>query len=309
MSDDDHQSSRKPDFFIVGAPKCGTTSLHRWLVGHPQVFMPVRPKEPHYFGADLRAGTGMLFPDDLGAYLALFDSDAARAARRAGEASTTYLEEPDAPARIGAFNPGARIVVMLRDPVEMIASLHSMRVSQGLERMTDLRDALADERSRPGFGIVGDQSSVRYRDRVRFTVTLPRWFEVFGRERVHVIVLDDVAADPAREFRSILEFLDVDPSYSPPTFERYNEREWPRSLLLARLQARLRRPWTRNGPRDRLVRRGYHLLGRANRVRGVRKQMTTDVRNQLREEFSPEVEELSRLLERDLTKLWWGERA
>src|SRR4051794_40814091 len=78
-------TARRPDFFIVGAPKCGTTSLHRWLVGHPQVFMPLRPKEPHYFVQDRLARFGMRYPEDLKRYLSLFDSDAARAATRAGE--------------------------------------------------------------------------------------------------------------------------------------------------------------------------------------------------------------------------------
>jgi hypothetical protein len=295
---------RRPDFFMVGAPKCGTTSLHRWLVGHPDIFMPVRPKEPMFFVNDRLAHFGMVYPDDLPRYLALFG--AAGRARRVGEASTSYLEAPEAAGRIHEFNPEARVIAMLRDPVEMIASLHAMRVSQGLEHMADLSAALADERRRPGFGVVGDQSSIRYRDRTRFATMLRPWFETFARERVNVVILEDVAAQPAVEFRRTLQFLEVDPAYSPPSFARHNEREWPRSLFLARVQARLRGFRSSDGAWDRLAGRAYHLLGRVNRARGVEpRPIPNDLRRQLRDELGPDVDALSRLLGRDMRQVWW----
>ena len=296
----------KPDFFVVGAPKCGTTSLYRWLVGHPQVFMSAHPKELHFFAADQLAKTGMRYPDDLSRYLAVFDSDAARAAHRVGEASTSHLEAPLAPARIREFNPDARIIAMVRDPVDMVASLHSMRVFQGLERIPDLRSALTDERSRPGFGEVGDQSAVHYRDRARFSVMLPRWFEAFGRDKVLVVVLNDVAASPETELEKVERFLDVDPTYRPETFRRYNEREWPRSMLLARAHLALRQPWTADSVSAQLRRTVYRVVGRLNRRRIPRPQMPDNLRLQLQQDFSDEVTALSDLLGRDLRELWWS---
>jgi len=295
-----------PDFFIVGAPKCGTTSLHRWLIGHPQVFMSARPKEPHFFASDQLAKTGMRYPDDLPRYLALFDSDGARTASRVGEASTSYLESKLAPARIREFSPDARIIAMLRDPVDMVASLHAMRVFQGLERMPVLRAALTDERTRPGYGDVGDQSAVHYRDRARFSVMLPRWFEAFGRDRVHIVVLNDVAASPDTELERIERFLEVDASYRPPTFRRYNEREWPRSMLLARAHLALRQPWTGDSVSAQLRRSVYRVVGRLNRRRIPRPQMPDNLRLQLQQDFSDEVTALSDLLGRDLRELWWS---
>jgi hypothetical protein len=279
--------------------------MHRWLIGHPDIFMPVRPKEPMFFVNDRLARFGMLYPDDLPRYLALFA--AAGRARRVGEASTMYLEAAEAAARIHEFNAEARVIAMLRDPVEMIASLHAMRVSQGLEHVADLRAALADEKRRPGFGVVGDQSSIRYRDRTRFAAMLPHWFETFGRERVRVIVLEDVAAQPAVEFRRTLEFLEVDPAYSPPSFVPQNERQWPRSLFLARVQARFRGFRWSDGASGRLGRRTYHLLGRINRARQVERiPIPDDVRRELRNELGPDVDALSRLLGRDMRQVWWS---
>ncbi|MEP7359965.1 MAG: sulfotransferase [Chloroflexota bacterium] len=298
---------RKPDFFIVGAPKCGTTSLHRYLVGHPEIFMPIRPKEPMFFENDRLANFGMSYPDDMAHYLDLF----ARAgdAQRVGEASTSYLESPLAASRIHDFNPDARIIAMLRDPVAMIASLHSMRVSQGLEHSASLSAALDDEQRRRGFGVVGDQSSIRYRDRARFSSMLPPWFDAFGRDRVHIVLLEDMAADGAGQFERVLLFLGVDPAYRPANLMPYNEREWPRSLLIARLSARFRRPWVRNSPSDRLARHVYHLLGRINRRDVPRQPIPAAVVRQLRADLGPDVDQLSVLLGRDLRSLWWSDPA
>jgi hypothetical protein len=103
----------KPGFFLVGAPKCGTTSLHDHLAQHPALFLPA-VKEPTFFGADVP-----LLPavGSLDAYVALFD---AGAGRLCGEASTNYLASTSAAREIHDFNPGARIIVALRNPVDFL---------------------------------------------------------------------------------------------------------------------------------------------------------------------------------------------
>ncbi len=299
--------TNRPDFFVVGAPKCGTTSLHRYLIGHPEIYLPRHPKEPHFFAADQLSKFGMRYPDDLPHYEALFAD--AGGAKRIGEASTSYLESPEAPQRIHEFNPDARIIAMLRDPIGMMHSLHAMRVNQGLERITDFGAALADERNRPGYGVVGNQSSVRYRDRARFDVMLPWWFAGFGRDRVHVMLLEDMAADPKAEFSRVLRFLDVDDSYEPDTYKTYNSRVWPRSLLLARLDARLSHYFVPRGVGDRVMLRASRLVRRVNRQRIRRPPVNPELRLRLEEELAPDVERLSTLLGRDLRQLWWHKTA
>ena len=296
--------TRRPDLFIIGAPKCGTTSLYNYLQGHPEVFIP-RPKEPNFFAAERYANTRLSYPDDLDRYLALYRE--AGSARRIGDASTSYLESPDAPARIRDFQLDARIVAMLRDPVEMIHSLHGMRVAQGVEPKADFADALEAERRRPGFGSLGDQSSVHYRDRARYADMLPAWFATFGRERVNVIITEDMAADPEPIFVRLLEFLDIDRGYRPPTFRRYNTSLHPRSLLVARLTASLPRRKTPDTAFDHVLLPVGRLVRRLNRRRdGPRRPMDEGVRQMLREEFRDQVDRLSELLDRDLATTWWG---
>ena len=131
-----------PNFFIVGAPKCGTTALYAYLAQHPDVFMS-DPKEPHYFGSDLDFRYRRRPSDQQ--YRSYFAGAGDR--RRIGEGSVWYLYSECAADEIGQAVPDARIIVMLRDPVEMIPSLHSQFVYNGHEDLA-LADALAAEEDR-----------------------------------------------------------------------------------------------------------------------------------------------------------------
>src|SRR5947207_14583321 len=112
---------REPNFFIVGAARSGTTSLWHSLRQHPDVFMPLKQKEPHFF-CDASPPWAV---KDLDAYLALFTDAEERKAM--GEATTGYLGSPEAAARIAARYPGARIIIMLRDPADRAHSLYRLK--------------------------------------------------------------------------------------------------------------------------------------------------------------------------------------
>src|SRR5271165_4331492 len=139
-----HSSAKqKPDVFIVGAPKCGTSAMDQYLAAHPQVFMA--QKEMHGFGADLRFGA-QFYRRDLAAYLDEFASR--KGEIRAGEASVWYLFSKQAAAEIHAFNPEARIIIMLREPAEMLYSLYSQFRFDGNEHLRTFEEALAAEDDR-----------------------------------------------------------------------------------------------------------------------------------------------------------------
>ncbi len=180
---------RWPDFFIVGAAKAGTTSLFDSLAEHPQVFTP-RVKEPHHFSTvapppERRA----FFPSirDEQEYLALFA--AARADQVVGEASTSYIWDPATAARIHAVAPGARIIAMLRDPVERAWSHYLNDVREGFETRS-FSDAIEQDVS-DSDGLWGDASLYVqlgfYTDQLRryletFPDTLVLFFEEFVRD-------------------------------------------------------------------------------------------------------------------------------
>ncbi|MGH7858384.1 MAG: sulfotransferase, partial [Candidatus Binatia bacterium] len=119
--------NRIPDFFIVGAPKCGTTAMNDYLAQHPDVFVPAR-KEMHFFGCDLVFTIPRITRDE---YLQAFANW--RGQKRIAEASVWYLYSRTAVREIREFSPAARILVMLRQPVDMMYSLHSQRIYNGTE--------------------------------------------------------------------------------------------------------------------------------------------------------------------------------
>ena len=306
---------RVPDLFIVGAPKSGTTSLYEYLKGHPQVFMSAI-KEPCYFSADLAldaSGNFLRHGRDEKAYFELFAE--AGDARRLGEASTRYLYSKDAAQLIREASPEARIVAMLRNPVDMIHSLHSHKLAAGTEDLADFEQALAAEGDRHAGRRIPAHSNPRlatYRDRARYGEQLQRWLGVFGRERVHVMLFEDMLRDPPGEFRRLLEFLDVDPDYQPDSFGAHNAAHAARSRTLRSvLNARLPQ-WLVWRLLPRLIgeARTRSLVqrfrdSRLNRQPMRRGALRPELRRQLEQEFAPDVALLSELLGRDFGTAWF----
>jgi hypothetical protein len=292
----------RPDFFIVGAPKAGTTSLHDYLRQHPQIFMPA-VKELNYFGSDraLR-NTPRLTEAE---YLRMFAK--APDGVRIGEASVSYLRSNLAAREIAAFSPGAQAIVMLRNPVEMMHAMHSELVFLGAEDLPDFSEAVAAEADRRhGRRIpaaVNSPRAVLYRDAATFSGQLERYFEALGRDRVHVIVFDDFQADTAAQVRDTFRFLGVDESFVP-RMEIINPAKVPRLRVVQRL---LQSPpgWLRGAARRVLPRtsrkRIYRGAQRLNARRRERAAMAPELRARLTAEFVPEVERLERLLGRDLS--------
>lgn len=298
-------SVRAPGFFIVGAPKCGTTALHAWLKQHPDVFLP-DAKEPHFFGRDLtwRHRDSTTPEEDLERYLELFHD--AGAARAVGEASTMYLYSHEAAEEIFEFNPEARIVVMLRNPVDQMYSFHSERLYGQNEDIADFVEALkAEEERKHGERIPSLARLVQgcfYRDVARFSQQVERYLDVFGADRVHVIIHDDMRADPEGVFRDVARFLEIDEGFVPE-FVEVNGNKVPRFAALQRILRDRNSGWRRllrAALPANLRKRVFRSVGRANTVGVTRQKMDPALRSELQHEFDFEVRRLSALIGRDL---------
>jgi Sulfotransferase domain len=311
------QDHRVPNMFIIGAPKCGTTSMYQYLKGHPQIFLPDY-KEPSYFAADFAAGSlGNVFAYGLHEkqYYDLF-ADAGDA-KVVGEGSTHYLYSADAPRLIRGVSPDAKIVVMLRNPVDMMHSLHAQRVASEFEDLRDFEEALrADDERRQGplvFPIPPGVEFVAYRDKAMYGSHLKRWFDTFGRDHVHVTIFEEMLDRPGTEFQSLLEFLEVDPTYRPSSFAVHNPARAPRSVLLRRLLNTDAALWLRWRALAKVIgedraRSINHRL-RDSRLQWRKAQhghVRPEVRRQLEADFAPDLELLSRELGRDMHAVWFG---
>jgi len=219
----------RPNFFIIGAPKCGTTSLARYLGGHPHVFITT-PKEPCYFSRSLTVDRlqrrSKAWDRDLDGYLHLFDR-AKEQHRLRGDATTRNLRCEAALLEIRALVPGARLIVMLRDPTEMVPSWHAQKLHERQEIEVDLEKAWRLEESRRrGENLprrLKATDALLYSRVASLGTQVERLLEIFSREQVHAIFMDDLRRDPRSVYLRTLEFLGLSDD-GRQDFEVHNKR-------------------------------------------------------------------------------------
>lgn len=260
-------------------------------------------KESHFFGTDFNSPK---FIRDRKLYLALFSE--AKDERRIGESSVWYLYSKKAAAEIKEFSPSAGIIIMLRNPVDMLYSQHSQFLYNGNEDIACFEEAInAEEDRKRGFRIppyVHFVESLFYKETAKYTDQVRRYFDVFGRENVHVIIYDDFKSNVAGAYRECLRFLGVTEDFRPE-FKAINPNKRVRSNAL--------RNFLQNPPQivksfgrlfvsvplhQKLVKN----LTSFNRKYESRPPMDAGLRSKLQAEFAPEVERLSGLLKRDVTQ-------
>ncbi|MCA9260892.1 MAG: sulfotransferase [Planctomycetales bacterium] len=300
-------TSAGPNFFLIGAAKSGTTSLATYLDQHPQVFL-CKPKEPNFFAfpEDSRPIERGPAPEERlfelllqysvtsrDAYLALFAEAPTASAR--GDASVRYLYASDAAERIAQFAPDARLIAMLRHPVDRMYSHYYMNVGNQLEPARSFREALAEEDRRVTEGWGWDW---HYRRASRYAEQLARWYEHFTPEQIHIELYRDFVANPDASLARIFLHLGVDAE-----FQVDRER---RALVGSAPKAR----WLRD-----LIRDENPLKSLAKRVvpRRIRKAASAwndrvnrqaippldpALRNELAVQFADDAETLSTLLGR-----------
>jgi len=216
--------SKLPNFFIVGAPKCGTTSMAAWLAEHPNIYMsPI--KEPFFFSKDIDHGPIRTWEHYMGLFKAVRKEHVA-----IGEASVFYLFSKLAVLEIEKTIYAPRYIVMVRNPVEMARSLHEQRLRGGYEDISNFREAwyLAQVRLN-GERVPAtctDPVLLDYPSWCRLGEQLARLYAIVPKERVLVLVLDDVKQNPRREYLRVLEFLGV-PDDARQEFPVHNPaRHW-----------------------------------------------------------------------------------
>jgi hypothetical protein len=302
---------KKPNFFIVGAPKCGTSAMYYYLGQHPDIFIPDTSdtledalggkRELNYFGSDLAFSR-----PSRDIYLTYFAG--ATDEKRLGECSVLYLYSKRASAEIKRFSPDARIIIMLRHPVEMIYAWHAQLVYWGDEDVVEFATALKLEAERRQGRCLPRShdhpvACFFYREIAKYTAQVKRYLDQFGRDQVHVIIFDDFKAETAGIYRQTLQFLGVDEAFQPELpLINANKQVRNRALhaVLRRPPASLRRLVRRFLPglvHQALRRR----LLRYNTKHVVRDPLDAALQQQLQAAFAPDVAQLSQLLERDLT--------
>jgi hypothetical protein len=290
-----------PNFIVIGAAKAGTTALYWYLAEHPSIYMsPV--KETNYFAYGVDDEGRLLWGDPeihrfgirtRAEYEALF-ADAGKATA-VGEASTMYLECPQAAGRIKALIPGARIICGLRDPVDRAYSDYQMFLRNRGRRLEPDRDLAPD-----AAWVRADSHWMKIG---RYHEQLARYYELFPRERIHIFLFDDLQRNTLAVVQELYRFLGVDPAFVPDLETPHNVGGMPSSVLLERILTNrtLRaavQPWMSTGAANWF---------RRLRTKGMRKapSLPPALKAELRRQFHDDISRTSALIGRNLDH-WRG---
>lgn len=311
--------------FIVGAPRCGTTTMARWLQAHPQVLFPF-VKEPHFFAQhDLRGlDEAELRRHVEQDYLDHFFPEPGPDRNIGADCSVSYLYTPEQLEPALKLWPNSRFIVGLRDPMSLLPSLHKRLIFTGDENIRRFEDAWAAIPDRAAGRRIPwstiEPRWLRYDEAGRYGTYVERLFAAVGKERCQVMLFDDLVADPAAQHRKLLQFAGLDPM---PTPELKAERESkgvrflllqqllkhpPRALLpyLASVRhhgrfdkqaATKARQTAAGGSRKSLRKR----LLKWNKVADEKRPIPIAVQREMKAHFQDEIDRLGSLIGRDLS--------
>ena len=303
----------KPNLFIVGQPKSGTTALHQFLGQHPEIYMS-SIKEPHFFCSDFhlesdRAYGKQRFYDfrSESAYLQLFNK--AKSVKVAGESSTNYLYSHVAAEKIHNFNPDAKIIIILREPAKFLYSLHSHYVKFTEENEPDFLTALALESDRRQEKVVSPRvtspSYLYYSQRVQYYQQVKRYCDRFDPKQIKVIIFEEFKSANDIIFREVLEFLKVDPGFTP----EYAAVNVNKEVKFKAINSLVNNPLAKSISKN-LLSQEFNEFVRDNIVekflwhQAPKAKMPDEIKTQLMEQYRPEVVKISELLDLDLISKW-----
>lgn len=292
----------RPDFFVIGAGRSGTTSLHRYLSQHPQLFLA--PKNPSYFYAcdlgetpfaDNHEALPPYFVGDAGKYQGLFAE--ASSERLTGDVSPVYLASTHVARRIARFNPRAKLIALLRNPVDRVFSRYVARHRDGLEHTPTFEDLVESELSEP---VQRDDAHASYLPGGMTSHFLQTYYDAFPRDQIAVWFYEDFAAGTGQVMREICRFLGVREDFSFDLSQIHNRGG-------GRIKNRaLGKIWAGSEP----LRRGLRpLLPRKFRDSAFRK-VTAETervlvqpatRKRLLEIYRKDIEQLAKMTGRDLS--------
>jgi hypothetical protein len=304
----------KPNFFIVGAPKCGTTSMHDYLSQHPEIFMS-EPKEPRYFCRDFHEeadshGSSSFFPiRERSAYTDIFSG--VENEKVIGEATPIYLFSEVAAANIHDFNPEAEIIIHLRDPVTFCYSWYYQLVQIGHETAPSFERALQLEPQRKKLkqipGNRGHPSEYLYTEWASFAQHIKRFKKFFPAEQIHFVLLDEIKRDTQKAYEGVLEFLDVNNTEFEPDFSVQSPGVTPRSIWINNL---VKNPGQKIESKIKYIlpkQTIKYILGMFNDVMLTKRdntKMAKKTRQVLKKQFADEVTEIDELVDKNILAEW-----
>ena len=293
-----------PNFLIIGVAKAGTTSLYKYLEQHPDVYMSSF-KEPGFFafegqkldfqGPAANKRINKWSVTDIDSYRQMFaDVENQKAI---GEATPLYLYYGQSRDRIKKYVPDAKLIVMLRDPVERAFSNYVWVVQPGAETITNFADALAAEPER-----IKNNWSPRWHYKAQgfYYQQLKPYFETFDSQQIKVYLHQDFVANPQAILKDIFQFLEIDDSFKVDLTRKHNVTKIPRNKTWHQF---LDKPNAIKSFFKPLLpaqfRQNVRLRAKAKNL--YKPKLDPQIREQLILEYKPDILQLQELLDRDLS--------
>ena len=292
-------SKAHPDFIIVGAPKCGTTSLYYYLQQHPSIFLA--PKEIHYFGKDLKIKNQLT---DFSTYLHYFKHAGTKIK---GEASVWYLYSSSAPKEILEQTGKIKIIICLRKPSEMIFSLHKENLYNADETESDFEEALALEFYRKAGQKIPASARFNqcllYRNNGLYSDRIKNFLDVFGAENLHFVLAEELKENPLKETNKVLAFLGASPLSSLSAEMKNTSKDY--ASLTLHQKFKTAGTWEKTLvrfllPSKKLREKILHRIYKANIQKGNKEKMPEEVFKELSLFFADDIKKTAKLIHRDL---------
>jgi hypothetical protein len=263
---------RSPTFLVIGAMKAGTTSLYHYLSGHPQVFMST-PKELHFFVEEQNWARGWRW------YCSQFEASGEAIA--VGEASTSYTQYPiyrGVASKIAEYLPDARLIYIVRHPIDRIRSEYQHRVVAGTERAPIDQAVL---------------TTPSYVNNSRYAMQIDQYLEHFGRDQLLVVLSERLRKDRLATMHQVARFLGIEPTWNPADLDQEFYRTEERKEFPPVLRSLRERAWIRAAARlvpRRIKEKAMRPVRKRLRIGGF--TLSDPVRNQLEEDLREDVQQL-----------------
>lgn len=285
---------KKVDFFIVGAPKAGTTSLYHYLNEHSEIEMSSQ-KEPDFFSDQSLQKQKLYYDknriDTLEKYNSLFEREDVILR---GDSSVSYLFYEDVPHKIITYNPDAKIIIMLRNPIDRAFSHYLMDYSLGL--ISESFETIIQKQSKHKNANLFYQQYIQVSE---YSKQIKRYLEVFSKDNIHFIDYEDFKNDTSDVVNSVFLFLGVNDDFQPYLKKKYNTYTAPKNSLIRYVYSFVAfRKMVANILSKNLTKTIRNLFFTSDK----KPQLSELTRNFLKKHFESDVRELSELLNKDFTK-------
>jgi len=294
-----------PNFLIIGAAKSGTSALYHYIRQHPDIYMSPR-KETHFFafenGNPSTNGPGDTIPGAitrLEEYLKLFEN--VKNEKIVGEASPTYIYLPRACERIKFHIPDVQMIAILRNPVDRAYSAYMHLIRDGREPISDFSQALKveEERIEANWGPIW-----HYKRGGLYFEQVKRYYETFEKDQLRIYLHEDLDSAPQNVLKDVFDFLEVSDSWMPDVSVRPNVSGVPKSTHLHALmhflflKPNLLKTVSRKIIPEQIR---WRVTTQMRTLNMAKRLMAPDVRFQLKEFFREDIQNLSQLIDRDLS--------